>query len=115
MLTAGVSSATAVDIMPLPAGLIEKGKPFALVPPPPLVGDDGGLKTVTAAVTDWQITINANPGDKINIIGVVLDGTFLASTNGIQFNSGGSLTVRDSVIRNFAQFGIFFEPRPRRE
>jgi hypothetical protein len=48
------------------------------------------------------ITINAGPGDAINIIGVVLDGTALASTNGIVFNSGGSLTVRDSVIRNFA-------------
>jgi hypothetical protein len=48
------------------------------------------------------ITINAGPGDAINIIGVVLDGTALAGTNGIVFNSGGSLTVRDSVIRNFA-------------
>src|ERR1700693_2076338 len=33
------------------------------------------------------ITINANPGDKINIIGVVLDGTALANATGIQFNS----------------------------
>ena len=57
------------------------------------------------------ITINA-PGatDKINIIGVVLDGTNLALTNGIQFNSGGSLTVRDSVIRNFGKDGINFVP-----
>src|ERR1700680_206953 len=51
MLTAGVSSATAVDIMPLPAGLTEKGKPFALVPPPPPVCEEGGLNTVTVAVT----------------------------------------------------------------
>jgi hypothetical protein len=57
------------------------------------------------------ITINA-PGatDKINIIGVVLDGTALTGTTGIQFNSGGTLTVRDSVIRNFSSFGINFEP-----
>ena len=57
------------------------------------------------------ITISA-PGatDKINIIGVVLDGTALASTNGIVFNSGGSLTVQDSVIRNFANNGINFVP-----
>jgi hypothetical protein len=54
------------------------------------------------------ITINANPGDKINIIGLVLDGTALASTNGIIFNSGGSLAVRDSVIRNFSGVGIDF-------
>jgi hypothetical protein len=56
------------------------------------------------------ITINANAGDKINIIGVVLDGTAIASTTGIQFNSGGNLTVRDSVIRNFPANGISFEP-----
>src|SRR6202142_722511 len=54
------------------------------------------------------LTINAKKGDKINIIGVVLDGTALATTTGIQFNSGGNLTVRDSVIRNFTQDGIAF-------
>jgi hypothetical protein len=42
------------------------------------------------------ITINANPGDTINIIGVVLDGTAIANTWGIKFNSGGSLIVRDA-------------------
>src|SRR5277367_5249675 len=56
------------------------------------------------------ITVNANTGDKINIIGVVLDGTALATTTGIQFNSGGNLTVRDSVIRNFTNDGITFAP-----
>jgi hypothetical protein len=55
-------------------------------------------------------TINANTGDRINIIGVVLDGTGITGTTGIQFNSGGSLTVRDSVIRNFGFFGISFAP-----
>ena len=54
------------------------------------------------------IAINANAGDKINIIGVVLDGTAIANTTGIQFNSGGHLTVRDSVIRNFPDDGIVF-------
>jgi hypothetical protein len=51
------------------------------------------------------ITINANTGEAINIIGVVLDGTGLAGTNGIVFNSGGSLTVADSVVRNFTYTG----------
>jgi hypothetical protein len=54
------------------------------------------------------ITINANNFDKINIIGVVLDGTNLSGTTGIQFNSGANLTVRDSVIRNFGNDGIDF-------
>ena len=55
------------------------------------------------------ITINAGPSDKINIIGVVLDGTALAGTNGIVFNSGNSLTVRDSIIRNFSGNGILLQ------
>jgi len=60
----------------------------------------------SAAVTGQAaITINANTGDKINIIGVVLDGLNIANTNGIVFNSGGSLTVTDSVVRNFSSSG----------
>ena len=69
-----------------------------------------GWASIAPVVNGNAITINANPGDKINIIGVVLDGTFLGSTTGIAFTSGGSLTVRDSVIRNFADTGIFFQP-----
>jgi Right handed beta helix region len=64
-----------------------------------------------APVTGFPaITINANPGDRINIIGVVLDGTSLSGTAGIAFNSGGSLIVRDSVIRSFSSDGISFGP-----
>ena len=57
------------------------------------------------------ITINsAGATDKITIRGVVLDGLGIAGTTGIQFNSGGSLNVHDSVVRNFAKYGIQFEP-----
>jgi hypothetical protein len=70
-----------------------------------------GWASIAPVSGSAAITINA-PGatDKINIIGVVLDGTNLANTTGIQFNSGGSLNVRDSVIRNFTQQGIYFSP-----
>jgi hypothetical protein len=74
-----------------------EGHGWASIAPP---GGGGGI----------AITINANTGDKINIIGVVLDGTALSGTNGIVFNSGGSLSVRDSVIRNFSNTGIIFQP-----
>ena len=47
--------------------------------------------------------------DRINIIGVVLDGTAITNTTGIQFNRGASLIVRDSVIRNFTSHGISFQ------
>jgi hypothetical protein len=70
-----------------------------------------GWASIAPVAGQAAITINA-PGatDKINIIGVVLDGTNLTGTYGIAFNVGGILTVRDSVIRNFAFDGIFFGP-----
>jgi hypothetical protein len=69
-----------------------------------------GWASIAPVAGQAAITINANTGDKINIIGVVLDGTAVTNTTGIFFNSGGSLTVRDSVIRNFSNSGIFFNP-----
>jgi hypothetical protein len=70
-----------------------------------------GWASIAPVANGAAITINA-PGatDKINIIGVVLDGTSLTGTTGIQFNAGGTLTVRDSVIRNFTGAGILFTP-----
>jgi hypothetical protein len=67
-----------------------------------------GWASIAPVTGQAAITINANQNDKINIIGVVLDGTALTGTTGIQFNSGGNLTVRDSVIRNFSNDGIDF-------
>jgi hypothetical protein len=70
-----------------------------------------GWASIAPVAGQAAITINAlGATDKINIIGVVLDGTAITNTTGIQFNSGGSLTVQDSVIRNFTQSGIFFQP-----
>jgi hypothetical protein len=69
-----------------------------------------GWASIAPAANSTAIVINANPGDKINIIGVVLDGTALPQTNGIAFISGGTMTVRDCVIRNFAERGIVFDP-----
>jgi len=76
----------------------------------PVTIEGHGWASIAAVSGNQAITINANTGDKINIIGVVLDGNAVARTIGIQFNSGGNLTVRDSVIRNFSVFGILFAP-----
>jgi hypothetical protein len=55
------------------------------------------------------ITINAVSGN-VSIHGVSLNGVGISGTTmGIQFNSGGSFSVRDSVIRNF-DYGIFYNP-----
>jgi hypothetical protein len=69
-----------------------------------------GWATVTAPFNLPAITINAGSSDTIIISGVLLDGANLQNTIGIQFNSGGSLTVRDSVIRNLMGNGITFTP-----
>jgi hypothetical protein len=69
-----------------------------------------GWASIAPVINNPAITINANPGDAINIIGVVLDGTALTNTTGIEFNSGGNLNVKDSVIRNFGGNGILFQP-----
>ena len=74
-----------------------------------------GWASIAPITGQAAITISANPGDNINIIGVVLDGAALAGTTGIAFNSGGSLVVRDSVIRNFGGSGIALAPNSSAE
>jgi hypothetical protein len=69
-----------------------------------------GWASIAPVSGSAAITIAANPGDKINIIGVVLDGTAVANSTGILFENGGNLTVRDSVIRDFTEDGIDFAP-----
>jgi hypothetical protein len=55
------------------------------------------------------ITINAGAGDNIVLNGLTLDGDNVASTNGITFSTGGTLTILNSAIRNFGNNGIFFQ------
>jgi hypothetical protein len=45
------------------------------------------------------ITINAGASDAISLRGLTIDGQGRSNTNGIVFNSGGSLTIRDCVVR----------------
>jgi hypothetical protein len=70
-----------------------------------------GWATVTPLIGGSGIAINVhgNPGDKINISGVVLQGTPEGNI-GINCCVGGvSLTIRDSVVQNFGT-GIILEP-----
>ena len=67
-----------------------------------------GWATLSPVSGSAAITINAGGSDTINISGVALDGAHLTNTTGIQFNSGGSLTIQDSVIRNNTSYGILF-------
>jgi hypothetical protein len=55
------------------------------------------------------ITINAGPNDTINLSHLTLDG-FKTAFNGIQLNSGGSLTVTHCKVRNFTNGGMSLLP-----
>jgi hypothetical protein len=48
--------------------------------------------------------------DVINLNGLTLDGNGTSNTTGIQFTSGGTLNIQNSVIRNFQNNGIGFFP-----
>jgi hypothetical protein len=69
-----------------------------------------GLSTTGVLATSGVsgITINAGANDTINLQGLDIDGAG-SGANGIQFNTGASLNVRNSVIRGFSN-GITFQP-----
>ena len=69
-----------------------------------------GWSYMAPAANSPAITINAVSGN-VYIHGVSLNGVGITgTTTGIQFNSGGSLTVTDCVVRNFTGNGINFVP-----
>jgi hypothetical protein len=68
-----------------------------------------GWAYVAPPASGAAITVNAASGNVI-IHGVSFNGAGEAGTVGIQFNSGGSLNVQDSLIRNFGNAGIVFTP-----
>jgi hypothetical protein len=69
-----------------------------------------GWSYAAPAANSPAITINAVTGN-VSIHGVSLNGVGITgTTTGIQFNSGGSLNVRDCVIQNFGGDGIHFQP-----
>lgn len=55
------------------------------------------------------ITITAGPDDQVNLRGLAIEGAGAGDT-GIRFNTGGSLTITNSVIRNMANVGMDLEP-----
>jgi len=55
------------------------------------------------------ITINAGPNDLVSLQGLTIDSAG-AGQNGIQFNSGHSLTVENCIVRNVTNDGLQFFP-----
>ena len=72
-----------------------------------ILGDGhGGIAAQSGATA---ITINAGATDKVNLRGLVIEG-FGTGQIGIIFNTGASLNIQDSIIRNFTLNGIDFAP-----
>jgi len=55
------------------------------------------------------ITINAGAADKVSLRGLIVDGAGVGLT-GIAFLSGLSLTIENSIVRNFTNSGIGLAP-----
>jgi hypothetical protein len=70
----------------------------------------GGVEAGIAAPSGADgITINAGPNDTVILRGLTVEGA-RTGRNGIVFNTGARLEIIDSVVRNFATTGIFFQP-----
>jgi hypothetical protein len=68
-----------------------------------------GWSYVAPPADGAAITVNAGSGN-VDIRGVLLNGIGVSGANGIAFNTGNSLRVTESVIRNFVNSGIYFTP-----
>jgi Right handed beta helix region len=95
-----------------PSGIVaalDPGKygPLTIIGPVTINGNGWAAITAPALNNGTGITVNANPGDVVTLTGLEIDG---ADTGyiGIQFNTGGFLTVDNSVIRDVTSAGIQF-------
>jgi hypothetical protein len=79
---------------------LDPGKygPLAIIGPVTVNGN--GWAAITAPAAGAGITINANPGDSIDLIGLEIDGAG-AAYEGIIQNVGARLTVTNCTIQNF--------------
>lgn len=68
-----------------------------------------GFAAISPAANQPGIAINAGANDAINLRGLNIEGQG-SGGSGVVFNTGGSLTVEDCVIRDLVGNGIFFAP-----
>ena len=74
----------------------------------PVTIEGHGWASITPAFDGNAVTINAQSSDKVILRGLIMDGARVASTTGIQFNSGALLIVEDRVVRNMTSDGFDF-------
>jgi hypothetical protein len=68
-----------------------------------------GFSGISVSSGGIGITINAGATDKINLRGLLLEGAGTGG-NAILFNTGESLALQDSLVRNFSGDGLVFRP-----
>jgi Right handed beta helix region len=68
-----------------------------------------GWAAITGPAGNDAVTVNA-PGDNVILTGLEIDGAGTGA-EGIYFEAGASLNVRNCVIQNFNLIGIDFSPR----
>ncbi|MEA2906799.1 MAG: hypothetical protein QOI12_4186 [Alphaproteobacteria bacterium] len=74
-----------------------------------IVNDGAGSAGVLVPPGNTGIVIGAGPSDMIHLRGLIIDGAGTGQ-KGVVFNSGKSLTIENSVIRNLASDGLQFLP-----
>jgi hypothetical protein len=72
-----------------------------------ITSPDGVEAGIAAASGADAIDINAGPTDVVVLHGLTLDGVE-AANNGINLQSGGSLTVENCIVRNMQVAGIYY-------
>ena len=70
------------------------------------VGVEASIATTSGQTA---ITIMAGTNDKVSLQGLTLDAANTGQ-NGVEFDTGGALTIKDSVIRNFVGAGVYYIP-----
>jgi hypothetical protein len=69
-----------------------------------------GYAGISVAIGANGVTINAGPNDAVHVHGLLIDGSGVGA-HGIKFNSGGSLTVENCVVRGMGSGeGILLAP-----
>jgi hypothetical protein len=78
---------------------LEPGRYGPLTISYPVTVNGNGWSAITALANGNGVTINAGSGNVV-LIGLEIDGAG-AAYNGIVFNSGGSLTIRNCLVKDF--------------
>jgi hypothetical protein len=74
-----------------------------------IVNDGVGSAGILVPSDGVGITISAGANDAVKLRGLIIEGAGVGHV-GIAFNTGKSLTIENSVVRNFAHSGIGLSP-----